>query len=155
MSDVVWTDELIARLCDLHVGDKLSFKEMAKRLSEEFKVPLTKNALIGKARRLGLEKRAHYTPPGRRKAAPEPAPLFEPGAPEPVARVLQWRVPKIVTKAPPTGPITIWQLKRGVCHFPLGERNAHPPDAYCGNATGDPVRSYCPHHQKITHYKAA
>jgi len=156
MPDVEWTEELIARLCDLHVGDKLSFKEMAKRLSAEFNVALTKNALIGKARRLGLEKRAHYTPPKKRVPELEPPePLAEPSAPEPVARVLRWRVPKVPVKAPPKGNYTIWQLKRGVCHFPLGERLSRPPYAYCGHATGDPAKSYCPYHHMRTHYNKA
>jgi len=55
--DMDWTKERMAQLRALHRNDKLSFDMIAEILSEQFGTELTKNACIGKARRMGLPER--------------------------------------------------------------------------------------------------
>lgn len=44
--------------------------------------------------------------------------------------------------------ITIYDLEWGMCKWPLGEPNDRPPFLYCGKATEDIGRSWCPMHCK-------
>ena len=138
-SGTEWTGAMIARLRELHAAEEY-FSDIARVMSQEFRVELTKNACIGKARRLGLKERARVAPPKPRKgqnrhgARFRTAPVVLPG----------WVVepPKL-----PGGKITIYQLRAGLCHYPFGER---PPYAYCGNTTrrGMP---WCPHHERVVY----
>jgi hypothetical protein len=136
---VDWDDHLIARFRVLHNGGKRPFSEIAKTLSYEFGIKLTKNACIGKARRLGLEARPRVMPPtprkGQNRGGPRRLPVVLPG----------WQVEP--PRLPPTaGKITIYQLKDGVCHFPHGDK---PPYTYCGAATRK--GSWCPHHERVVY----
>jgi len=144
VDDTVWTDHLIARFTKLHASDKYSFRAMAEMLSREFGVKLTKNALIGKGRRLDLKPRPRVLPP-RAQRAQQRAKAAPPIAPEavPVMR-LAWRV---ALPSAPYGRITIQQLSRHTCHFPFGDR---PPYFYCGDPTakGSP---YCPMHNRVVY----
>ena len=136
-----WTEHMIDRLTRLQRAGKLSFTEIAKTLSREFGVRLTKNACIGKARRLNLPMRK---PVVVRKPKAEPqVPEIEP---ETVPHVRPaWTVePPTLPKA--SGRITVYQLQCGVCHFPFGER---PPYAYCGNSAFR--GSWCPHHERVVY----
>jgi len=144
---VDWDDHLIARFKALHNGGKRPFSEIAKTLSHEFGVKLTKNACIGKARRLGLETRPRVMPPPpKRKKRTLTTPHLVPAA-EVVAPVLPgWRIEPPVLPAS-SGRITIYQLERGVCHYPFGER---PPYAYCGNTTRR-HSPWCPHHEHVVY----
>jgi len=138
----VWTEHLLERLAKLHADPGKSFRDIAEQLSHEFGVRLSKNACIGRARRLGLAQRPRSTPrPKPRKPQP-----VEPPA-EVVPTVLPaWKVePPVLTGR---SRVTIYQLRRGVCHFPFGESG--PPYAYCGNTT---TRSspWCPHHERVVY----
>jgi len=144
---VDWDDKLIARFKALHRGGKRSFKQIADMLSQEFGLKLTKNACIGKGRRLGLEQRPRSTP----KPEPEPKKRAS-STPELVPRPVvatAWRVDTPIL----TGciRITIYQLRQGVCHFPFGDR---PPYAYCGNTTARGM-PWCPHHQTVVYPRGA
>jgi hypothetical protein len=139
---VGWTDALIARLKALHADDDMSFTEIANQLSEEFMVKLTKNACIGKARRLGLKERARVAPPLPRKGQKRGGSRYRP----PPVVLPGWQVepPRLPAHA---DRITIYQLKSGVCHFPFGER---PPYAYCGHTTRRGL-PWCPHHETVVY----
>lgn len=58
-----WTEERIARMKSLYLNDGLSCSQIAKQLGG-----VTRNAVIGKIYRLGIER----PPPSRPKAAPRP-----------------------------------------------------------------------------------
>ena len=130
----------------LQRAGKLSFTEIAKTLSREFGVRLTKNACIGKARRLNLPLRK---PVVARKPKAEPqVPEIEP---ENVPHVRPaWTVEPPVLPAS-SGRITIYQLQRGVCHFPFGNQ---PPYTYCGNSAFR-GSSWCPHHERVVFPRGA
>jgi len=137
---VDWDDNLIARFSALHKDGQNSFKAIAEQLNYEFGLKLTKNACIGKARRLGLKERARVAPPlprkGQRRGGPREKPIVLPGW-----QVEPPRLPRHVSG------ITIYQLKQGVCHFPHGER---PPYTYCGHATRRGL-AWCPHHERVVY----
>lgn len=61
-----WTEELVERLKTLHEDTTLSFSHIARRLGHG----LTRNAVIGKAARLGLPRRAPEQPAARLPKAP-------------------------------------------------------------------------------------
>jgi hypothetical protein len=136
---VDWNDHLIARFTALHKGDERSFQMIADTLNHEFGLRLTKNACIGKARRLGLAVRARVAPPlprkGQRRDKPRRIPAVLPG----------WRI-EPPALPPAAGKITIYQLKDGVCHFPHGEA---PPYIYCGATARR--GSWCPHHERVVY----
>ena len=134
-----WTDAMIVRLRDLHAEEE-TFSVIARILSREFGVKLSKNACIGKGRRLGLTARAHVPPPKPRKGQNRSGPRLKP------AVLPGWQVepPRL---PPTTGRITIYQLQRGVCHFPYGDA---PPYVYCGN-TAFRASSWCPHHERVVY----
>lgn len=55
---------------------------------------------------------------------------------------------------PPRGPITIYQLRDGVCHWPLSNVEDHPPYVYCGKPTIELGCSWCQEHADMAHGKA-
>jgi len=145
MSKHDWSAAMIARLTELHADSALGFSGIARIMSEEFHIKLSKNACIGKARRVGLPMRGVIAvrtvmpKPRKSRARQRPAepiaiaPKINPG----------WTVelPRIAD-----GKLTIYGLRAGVCHFPFGER---PPYAYCGRPA--PHTSWCPHHEGIVY----
>ncbi len=141
MTGNVWTDTMNRRFAQLH-RDKAdySFEEMAKMLSAEFNIELTRNATIGKARRLNLPMRGNVRLP--RKQTKQGI------------RMLKAKATKVDAPIPPEaepapeGGLTIYQLRDGVCHWPGGAVQDYPPFVYCGDAAplGTP---YCAtHHRK-------
>jgi len=138
----VWTDNLLERLAKLHADPGKSFRDIAEQLSYEFGIKLTKNACIGRARRLGLEQRPRSTPrPRPRKKRTRTTPQLS------VVPINPGWVVKTPTLPAASGRVTIYQLQRGVCHYPFGDK---PPYAYCGNTT---TRSspWCPHHERVVY----
>ena len=132
-NDTDWTPELIARLAELHADGSIRYADIADILSQEFKVTIGKNSVVGKVHRLGLAKRP-------RGPAPRPEPAVEPEVI--TARPHRhWHVDLPVA----TGErISIWQLESGRCHFPHGQR---PPYEYCGaRAEAGP---YCERHNRV------
>jgi hypothetical protein len=146
MSKHDWSGEMMQRLAELHADASLGFTGIAKIMSEEFHIRLSKNACIGKARRLALPMRGAIAvrtvmpKPRKSRARQRPAepiavtPRINPG----------WTIetPRIADG----NRLTIYQLCAGVCHYPFGER---PPYVYCGRPA--PHTSWCPHHENIVY----
>ena len=110
---VVWTTLMIERLREIILGDEnIKYAGAAEMMTAEFGITFTKNACIGKGRRIGLPPRG------------------------PVA-------PKI------EGPVTIYELRDGLCKWPLSEElTDKPPYMYCGLPTDDLGCSWCATHKK-------
>jgi hypothetical protein len=139
---IVWTLQLDERLRELH-GSGMSFLKIAVALNQEFDLELTRNACIGRGRRIGLTLRA--SPPPRtkpnkpRKKHPRKSRRLEapPIAPEPEPE------PIIL------GRVTMLQLNRTTCRWPSGQQS---PYTYCGEPVhGD--RPYCLAHCKLSYQK--
>ena len=143
---MAWTDERIAQLKAGWEGG-MTASQIAEQLGEG----VTRNAVIGKAHRLGLESRpspvkasedAEAAPaaPVAAAAAPAPAPAAAP-APVPVAARPVAKKPARTGKAAKT---SLLDLNEKICKWPIG----HPGDAdfhFCGKASqaGFP---YCTEH---------
>lgn len=132
---VEWTHELIETMRQ-HVADGCSFGETARRMG------LVKNAVIGKAQRLGIESR--FKPSGSVKATwngevvpPLPTPPAERGAktwrtvPKPPAPV---RSPPPRVSASPT------------CCWPLWGHKERPREYRFCDAPSLQGQSWCPEH---------
>jgi len=116
------------RLMALH-AEGITMREVAERLNCEFETGLTRNAVIGKCRRLCMPFR---DPPVRVRKP----------------RIYKYR-PRVKPKPPrvePNGTVTIYQLRSDDCRFPLGDF----PFVFCGKEQQD-GSSYCPEHFRICH----
>lgn len=137
MSRPAWPDGLSARLASLWADPALSASAIGERLG------LTKNAVVGKARRLGLPPRP--SPINRTDA---PTPKVE--RPKPVFRPASHVVPIEETRArlaeAPAVPAIAFRHGRGACCWPIGEPRT-PGFRYC-EAPAVAGRPYCPAHAR-------
>ena len=139
---------LSARMVELHAltgAKELTMGEIASHLEHEFNVEITRNAVIGRCRRLGLPARPSPLPPvktARVKAAR--------------VRVDAPIVPDIALVAlkEQGNALTIYQLDSDTCKFPLGEIEDRPPYLFCGKPTRREGVSYCAAHYSRCHIKA-
>jgi GcrA cell cycle regulator len=130
------------RLAELRADLTLTCEVIGSMLSAEYNATITKNSVIGKSRRMNLERRDPQE--------------FRAG----VQKIRERKVTKhrvfiaapIEPKLPPRtdGAVTIYQLGSGDCRFPLSALNDYPPFMYCGREQNG-RSSYCADHFKITH----
>jgi GcrA cell cycle regulator len=142
-ADNIWTDDLVKAFRRLHRDPKgFSFTEIATALSKAFNLNITRNACIGKARRLGLP---------MRDATPR----------LPIEKKLRKRVrvdapiPPSVERlfgSTPADGLTIYETREGDCKWPLGKVEDHPPYMYCGHPA-ELGRPYCITHTDIAYNK--
>jgi GcrA cell cycle regulator len=139
-----WTPEIDDRMRELHAL-KLSFTEISARLNADFGLSTTRNACIGRGRRLKLPLRA-WPPPRLTPKAPK-ARKSRKGKKRWIPPV----TPAIVPEAPALVPgrLTMLQLGRQTCRWPSGTR---PPYTYCGDPIYDD-RPYCREHCRLSYQK--
>lgn len=139
----VWTRLVVDRFKQLFT-DRYSYSQIAKKLSEEFSITLTRNATIGFANRIKMPKRKKTDIPRKSEVR-----IDKPGrggnplkAPAPLA-------PYTPRPEVGKGSVTLMQLKPRSCRWPFGDR---PPFLYCGCMTveGHP---YCEDHMRLGHVK--
>jgi hypothetical protein len=133
-----WTPDMIRRFTELHTDPEgFSFNQLSAMMSAYCGTEVSRNACIGKARRLGLPERS-----GKVRLPPKR---------EVKVKMIKIRVDapiayeEAVTPSPSAVGVTINQLGSGVCKWPLGEMEDRPPYHYCGGKAeiGDP---YCAEH---------
>ena len=137
MSAFIWTREMENEMTSLlELADNLSYAAIAERMSLTFEMPISKNACIGKARRMGIPQRngKPHKPTGRpRKGVGKMVRIDAP-------------IPPIVCEPiDTTGGLTLEQLGYGQCHFPLARVMDKPPYVYCG-APAYRQTSWCGEH---------
>jgi GcrA cell cycle regulator len=144
---MAWTDERIAQLKAGWEGG-MTASQIAEQLGEG----VTRNAVIGKAHRLGLEARPSPVKAGEEVAEAAPAPVAAAAAAAPPPRPAPVAAPPaakatIAKKPVRTGKAartTLLDLNEKICKWPIG----HPGDAdfhFCGK----PVQAgfpYCTEH---------
>src|SRR4029077_3830388 len=138
---MTWPTGARERLAELRAQKEIiSFSEIALLLNREFGTHFTKCACIGMARRMNLPRRellpGHCIPLRNRRRVMVDAPI----------------VPK-TTPPRRNKPLTIYQLRDGRCHWPLGKWNAPPPFWYCGEYTSGRDQVYCPEHRTKSYTK--
>jgi len=165
---MAWTDERVERLKDLW-NKGLSASQIAAELGD-----VTRNAVIGKAHRLGLSGRAKPNQGGghrggRRSRAEAPGTRPDPvvirggaapalkfaldEAPEPMRRDLPEPVAlKIVKPEGELAEVTLLDLNEKMCKWPIGD----PGDEdfhFCGHPS-EPGQPYCTKHAKMAYQPA-
>lgn len=121
MASVTWTDDRIETLKSLW-AEGLSASQIAARLGG-----VTRNAVIGKAHRLGLKSR----PSPVKAEAPKPAKRAAPKPPQPKVETDERRV-------------TLLDLTERMCKWPIG----HPGDPdfhFCGKPSEAGLPYCAPH----------
>jgi len=136
-----WNEERVAALARLW-REGLSASQVARRLGG-----VTRNAVIGKAHRLGLTMRdAPSRPnlPGAKLPGVKLAkrPQSEPRAPSPPPRVAPMAPRTIAAEVAPTA--TLLSLDEDGCRWPIGDP-ARPDFGFCGR-TRNRGRAYCAEH---------
>ena len=132
-----WTAEMTKVFIELH-GAKppMTFVEIASAMSTRFDIALTRNACIGKARRLGLATRDNI-----------PRAIIERRRIKRMKTKIDAPIPPVEAERAFESPegLDIYQTRDGDCKWPLGEMHALPPFRYCG---GPAVlgRPYCSKH---------
>jgi hypothetical protein len=122
---IVWTIRMDDTLKFL-ISEDVAYNQIARVMSGMYNLKFTKNSCIGRARRLRLP-------------------------PRPPKVII---LPSFVMVAPPKPrkqgePITILELRDGVCHWPLAKVEDYPPFVYCGKPTVDLGCSWCQTHANI------
>ena len=129
----IWNDTpgLTQRLQQLlEAPENYPFSTIAPMLSKEFNIRLTKNACIGKSRRLKMPPR-EARPPKIRQYVYKPRPKPQPRPPE------------------HAGLITIYQLRDYVdCKWPIGQ---WPDILYCGQPQEE-GKPYCTKHCDMAYH---
>lgn len=138
--DKVWAEERVARLRELLLDRDLSGQGIARALSAEFHIQITRSAVIAKVWRMKLQlpRRGVAPRPPPRPRSHRKKPFQPPGADRPIERVVCVPIP--VTHC------TLFELDRTRCHWPIGD----PRQAgfmFCGApvSAGD----YCTQHHAI------
>ena len=142
-----WSNERIEQLRSLW-HDGLSASQIAAHLGG-----ITRNAVIGKAHRLGLTGRP--SPIKNRPAGvARPRPVRRPRAEHPVAPRVVAAPPQPRRIEPPVQPIeiedgpgaTILTLTDRICKWPIGDPR-HPDFHFCGRASAEGL-PYCADHAR-------
>ena len=130
-----WNTEMEQMLVKIAEEDPtISYRDIAKKMTAMYGMTFTKNSLIGKGRRLGIPPRLSDTTPKR---------LKKKSTDDIIALLSGVPVPK------KGEPVTIYQLRDGMCKWPSGKPFDRPPFMYCGNDTGHVGGSWCPVHRKV------
>lgn len=146
-----WTDERVATLKRLW-GEGYS----ASQISRHFRGVFSRNAVIGKASRLGLPSRpkdgnrTYPTKPARPKAPAVAKAQAAPPKPEAGARPPRpYDESPALPAAPETATATVLSLGAHGCKWPIGEPGK---DGFglCGRVRHD-RRPYCAEHERVAH----
>ena len=142
----IWTPSMVATFRALHRGGG-SFVEIAAQMSATFGLEISRNACIGKARRLELPMRASD---GQRVPLARPAKTV-PKKPVLVDAPISPPPPVEVEPEPEVG-LSIYQLTGTTCRWPLGKMEDRPPFRYCGHDA--PIEeAYCADHRAVGYNK--
>jgi GcrA cell cycle regulator len=139
-----------------HLAERLPFSEIVKAINLKFGTAYTRNAAIGRARRIGLggsdrpQPLLQATPP-RLEIILKPRPV------EPKSATLRWPTPTLKTQEPPKlrcaevepRHLSLIELERGDCHYPYGGDEEGEAITFCGQPCGEDS-SYCAPHFHLT-----
>jgi GcrA cell cycle regulator len=151
-----WEEAHSATLREL-VEKGMSFSEVARTLNERFGTSFTRNAAIGRARRMGLSVPQRVNPASAFPALKKPdarrihqkrarilADTLPPLTTQERAAALQLRCVAITPRH-----LTLIDLEAGDCRYPYGGDAEGEPITFCGHPRRD-GSSYCPSHFHLT-----
>lgn len=145
MIPMPWTQARIERLTTLWKANELSAAGIAADLGG-----ISRNAVIGKANRLGLTgrtRRPSCGQPARTRTAPVasgPRPRRSTGVAAALAALPDTAKPEWM---PACKRVSLFELDGSNCHWPIGTVG-DPDFAFCGNSSLSGF-SYCAHHMRL------
>ena len=127
----IWTDERVEQLKKL-----VTEEQSATQIAAAFGNIFTRNAIIGKAGRLGLQLMGKHPfhKPGLSAFAPRRKPALPPPPPE----------------VPSSKRCQLLDLRFGQCRFPYGDV---VPFEFCGERTYADGASWCAEHSRIVYQR--
>jgi GcrA cell cycle regulator len=158
-----WSEEDVVMLKELWSA-RNSASMIAAALTERTGRVFTRNAVIGKINRLGLQGQGHpaNTPrvPGKRKPRAQKPPVVAAEVVQDLASEARAMFPEmhIYEDTPPpeeeivipvSDRVTLFDLGPGVCRYPIGDPLS-PGFSFCG-AECDPARPYCATHHRVAY----
>lgn len=149
-----WPPEAVDRLQE-YWRRGLSASQCARAINEEFGTRLSRNAVIGKAHRLGLARRGHN---GARPRAAGPKPRqFKRRPSNPARSAVPAQPPAIASVAalesePSPQSVTPAELLPHHCRWPLGDPRL-PGFRFCGERRADHL-PYCIIHARLAYRPA-
>jgi GcrA cell cycle regulator len=144
----LWTDKVVAALTELWADKEISAAHIANRLSHKFGVVISRNAILGKAHRLGLPSRREASPSKQRRVPT----LRKPPAPR--KRIVEPRLTAetiVDANIPFEQRKTLLELTSKTCRWPVGEPG-EPGFFFCG-AEPDEDCVYCAAHEVRAYQK--
>jgi GcrA cell cycle regulator len=151
-----WAEEHSRALREF-LGKGLSYAQIANAINERFKTTYTRNAAIGRARRLGLSGPGQPDRPARSKPPVQPGlvrlqnlrrRLFAKTGPRPNvlkrAAALRLRCVAIVPRH-----LSLLELEDGDCRYPYGGDEEGQAITFCGHPRRE-GSSYCTSHFHLT-----
>jgi GcrA cell cycle regulator len=153
MDQTGWPPEHSAALRG-HFDAGLSFSEIAKAINLRFKTTYTRNAVLGRAKRIGLVC-SDRPRPSLQAGPPCLERIVEPQAAEPGSATLRRLTAILKSQEPPqlrcadVEPryLSLIELECGDCHYPYGGDEEGEAITFCGHPR-QPGSSYCtPHFQ--------
>jgi GcrA cell cycle regulator len=151
-----WEPEHSQALRD-HLAKGLSYAEIAKAINAAFHTAYSRNAAIGRAKRMGLSGLARSDDPGRPKSPRKPRPTrfrkmrkrraAKPRRSPPIrkrAAALHLRCVEIVPRH-----LALLELAAGDCRYPYGGDEEGEAITFCGHPRRE-GSSYCVSHFHLT-----
>lgn len=138
----LWTDKVVAALTELWADKEISAAHIANRLSHKFGVVISRNAILGKAHRLGLPSRREASPSKQRRVPT----LRKPPAPR--KRIVEPRLTAetiVDANIPFEQRKTLLELTSKTCRWPVGDPY-EPGFFFCG-AKPEEDCVYCAAHK--------
>lgn len=148
---MAWTDERVDMLKQ-YWGQGKSASQIAALLGD-----VTRNAVIGKAHRLGLSGRP--SPIRNRPATPRPKAAKQKRSRAEAPRLATARAAPLIAPAEPPPPplngtgVSLAELTEKMCRWPNGDPR-EPGFHFCGHEV-HPGSSYCPYHTAEAYQKPA
>ena len=155
MEQIGWATEHSDALQE-HLTRRISFSEAVRRINAKFGTAYTRNAAIGRARRLGITgpQRPNSLLPGK------PAPLEKIHEPRSIESPLSgphWPLPvfdkvamaKLRCAEVEPRHLTLIELERGDCRYPYGGEEENEAITFCGHPRR-PGSSYCAPHFRLS-----
>ena len=151
-----WADEHSRALRE-YLEKGLSFSGIAKAINARFNTAYSRNATIGRARRMGLSvpARANGSAPGKPQRKPRPARLRKIRARAlaqfPPKRAVLKRAAKLKLRCVGIVPrhLSLLELERGDCRYPYGGEAEGEAITFCGHPRRE-GSSYCVAHFHLT-----
>lgn len=135
-----------------HLAERLTFSAIAKAINLKFSTAYTRNATIGRAKRMGLVG-SDRPQPLLQAAAPRLERMIKPRPVGPGSAALRWPAPTLKAQELPklrcaeVEPryLSLIDLERGDCRYPYGGDEEGEAITFCGHPRR-PGSSYCAPH---------